>query len=121
MSLAGSRETTIATVSAGAAAAAAPATVLVESNDAESVKTSPQKTGPAISCEDTCDLSSPRRTTLTSSLGPGPATYSSTAHAVEFELQAGSLEEELALEISITQSLAIVDCHTQAGSSGWDG
>lgn len=49
----------------------------------------------------------------TTSLGPGPATYVSKAHAVEFELQDGSLDEELPLEITITQGLAFVDCRTE--------
>ncbi len=58
-----------------------------------------------------------RGATLTTTLGPGPATYVSEFHAVEFELQAGSLDEELPVEMAITQGLAFVDCHTE-GSGG---
>lgn len=72
------------------------------------------------------NLASPREPTvvsrdavLTTSLGPGPATYVSKAHAVEFELQAGSLEEELSLEMTITQGLTFVDCSTE-GSRRWN-
>ena len=56
---------------------------------------------------------------LTPSLGPGPMTYLSEAHAVEFELQAGSLDEELPVKVTITQSLAFVDCRTE-GSGRYD-
>eukprot|EP00752_Nemacystus_decipiens_P006258 g5643.t1 len=52
------------------------------------------------------------RDVLTTSLGPGPATYASRAHAVEFELQAGSLDERIPLGLTITQGLAFVDCGT---------
>eukprot|EP00903_Cladosiphon_okamuranus_P015149 g14007.t2 len=55
--------------------------------------------------------------TLATSLGPGPMTYVSSAHAVEFELQDGSLDGELPVEITITQGLAFVDC----GSNRSDG
>ena len=54
-----------------------------------------------------------RDTVLTTSFGPGPATYVSRAHAVEFEVQDGSLEEELPLEITITQRLTFVDCRAE--------
>lgn len=37
----------------------------------------------------------------------------SKAHAVKFELQDGSLDEELPLEITITQGLAFMECHTE--------
>lgn len=60
-----------------------------------------------------------REATLTMSLGPGPATYVSDAHAIEFELQAGSLDEELPLQMTISQRLAFVDCRTE-GLSRWD-
>lgn len=61
-----------------------------------------------------------RDAVLTTSLGPGPVTYVSNAHAVEFELQDGSLDEELPLQITIAKRLAFVDCHTE-GSGRWDG
>lgn len=71
------------------------------------------------------ESSSPRANTLaardailTTSLGLGPATYVSRAHAVEFELQTGSLEEEVPLEVTITQGLAFVDCGRE-DSSRW--
>lgn len=54
-----------------------------------------------------------RKATLTTSLGPGPATYVSQVHAVEFELQTGSLDQELPVEMAITQDLAFVGCRTQ--------
>lgn len=56
---------------------------------------------------------------LTQRLGPGPATYVSKAHAVEFELQAGSLDEELPIEMTITRRLDFVNCRTE-GSGRWD-
>ena len=66
------------------------------------------------------DLPSPQETALaareanlTPSLGPGPATYVSEAHAVEFELQAGSLDERLPVKMTITQGLAFVDCSAE--------
>lgn len=61
-----------------------------------------------------------RDAVLATSLGPGPATYASRAHAVEFELQAGSLDEEMPLEVAITQGLAFVDCGTEE-SGRWEG
>lgn len=54
-----------------------------------------------------------REAILTTSLGPGPATYLSEAHGVEFELQAGSLDEKLPVEMTITQRLAFVECHAE--------
>lgn len=72
------------------------------------------------------ELPSPRESTLaapdailTTSLGPGAATYVSRTHAVEFELQSGSLDEEVPLETTITQGLAFVDCGTE-GSGRWE-
>eukprot|EP00752_Nemacystus_decipiens_P015533 g13859.t2 len=50
---------------------------------------------------------------LTKFMGPGPKIYVSKAHAVELELQAGSLDAELPVEISITQRLAFVECRTE--------
>lgn len=57
---------------------------------------------------------------LTTSLGPAPAIYVSRAHAVELELQAGSLDDEIPLEVTITQGLAFVDCGTEE-SGRWEG
>ncbi|CBN78661.1 conserved unknown protein [Ectocarpus siliculosus] len=57
-----------------------------------------------------------REDVLMTSLGPGPATYVSKRHSIEFELQAGSLDEELALEMTITRSLAFVDCRTEGSA-----
>eukprot|EP00752_Nemacystus_decipiens_P013425 g11888.t1 len=54
--------------------------------------------------------------TLTPSLGPAPVTYVSRAHAVEFELEAGSLDEELPFEMTISRRLAFVDCRTAESS-----
>lgn len=64
---------------------------------------------PVVSCGDV----------LTTSLGPGPVTYVSKRHAIEFELQAGSLNEELPLEMTISRRLAFVDCRTE-GTARWD-
>ena len=61
-----------------------------------------------------------KEATLTTSLGPGPVTYVSEAHAVEFELQARSLDEELPVEMTITRDLAFVDCNAEE-SGRWDG
>ncbi|CAM9777830.1 unnamed protein product, partial [Ectocarpus sp. 4 AP-2014] len=36
--------------------------------------------------------------------------------AIEFELQAGSLDEELPLEMTITRGLAFVDCRTEGSA-----
>lgn len=57
--------------------------------------------------------------TLTTSFGPDPSTYVSEAHDVEFELQAGSLDDEVSHEITITRRLAFVDCLTDDESSRW--
>lgn len=62
-----------------------------------------------------CGLSK-REDVLTTSLGPGPVTYVSEPHAIEFELQAGSLDEELSLGMTITRNLAFVDCRTEGSS-----
>ena len=51
--------------------------------------------------------------TLAQSLGPGPSVYTSTIHAVELELQAGSLAEEVPLPVKVTPSLQFVECRTE--------
>ncbi|CAN0359791.1 unnamed protein product [Ectocarpus sp. 6 AP-2014] len=76
----------------------------------------PEEAIAALSLGAEDDLPPPRKSILTASLGPGPAKYVSIAHAVELELEAGSLEEEVPLEISITQGLAFVECPTEKGS-----
>lgn len=55
-------------------------------------------------------------TTLADSLGPGPSTYTSISHAVELELQAGSLADEVLLPVKVTPSLKFVEC--RAGGLG---
>lgn len=57
-----------------------------------------------------------RKSTLTTSLGPGSAIHVSEPHAIEFELQEGSLEANVPAEVTITQGLAFVDCETEASS-----
>lgn len=90
------------------------------------VKASPPEAGARSSHGTSKDLSSRettalavRDTVLTTSFGPGPVTYVSRAHAVEFELQDGSLDEELSLEITIAKRLAFVDCRTEEAGR-WD-
>lgn len=51
--------------------------------------------------------------TLAMSLGPGPSTYTSINHAVELELQAGSLAEEVPFPVKVTPSLKFVECPTE--------
>lgn len=84
------------------------------------LEASPPEAGPGSSHGTSNELSprgetalAVRDTVLTTSFGPGPATYVSRAHAVEFEVQDGSLEEELPLEITITQRLTFVDCRAE--------
>ena len=50
---------------------------------------------------------------LAHSLGQGPSVYTSTIHAVELELQAGSLAEEVPLPVKVTPSLQFVECRTE--------
>ena len=56
---------------------------------------------------------SPRAVTLARSLGPDPSTFTSPIHAVELELEAGSLAEEVPFPVKVTQSLEFVECRTE--------
>ena len=109
---AGTEENTVDAVRAAAAA-----TRVVDRKDADIMKTevevgTPPPRGIPLAG---------RKTILTTSLGPGRATYACEAHSVEFELEVGSLKEELPAEVSITQGLAFVKCRTEEGSCRWDG
>ena len=89
-----------------------------EEVDEEGSRTSPEESSLSRERDDNQppqEVPLPRntlKTTLTTTLGRGPVTYLSEAHAVEFELQDGSLDDELPAEITITQGLAFVDCRT---------
>eukprot|EP00752_Nemacystus_decipiens_P010261 g9145.t1 len=48
--------------------------------------------------------------TLSHSLGPNHATYVSTSHGVELEVQAGALSEEVHLPVTVSPRLQFVDC-----------
>ena len=55
----------------------------------------------------------PRAATLARSLGPDPSTFTSPIHAVELELEAGSLAEEVPFPVKVTPSLEFVECRTE--------
>lgn len=62
-----------------------------------------------------------KEVTLAQSLGPGRSVYTSTIHAVELELQAGSLVEEVPHPVKVTPSLKFVECRTEgSGRYGLD-
>lgn len=50
---------------------------------------------------------------LAQSLGAGPSVYASTMHAVELELQDGSLPEEVSRPVKVTPCLKFVECPTE--------
>eukprot|EP00752_Nemacystus_decipiens_P002890 g2689.t1 len=54
-----------------------------------------------------------KEVTLAQSLGPGPSVYTSVIHAVELELQAGSLAEEVPHPVKVTPSLKFVECRIE--------
>lgn len=85
-------------------------------NDQQGLKTPPEEALATLNRRLSESFLDVLEATLTTSLGPGPVTYVSRAHAVEFELQAGSLDEELPVEVTISQGLAFVDCRTEEGS-----
>lgn len=94
--------------------------------DEDGLKTPPEEAKLSRGLDN--ELPSPGRPTavaardavLTTSLGPGAAIYVSRAYAVELELQDGSLDEEMPLEVTITQGLAFVNCGTEE-SGRWGG
>lgn len=51
--------------------------------------------------------------TLATSLGPNPATYLSTTHGVELELQSESLIEKVRLPVTVSPRLQFVECRTE--------
>lgn len=95
-----------------------------EEDDEKAFKTSPDEPSLSRGLDDNIPSQemapNALESTLTASLGPGPVTYVSEAHAIEFELQDGSLDEELPVKMTITQGLAFVDCRTE-GTARWDG